>query len=52
MLLSINDEAVATLAQARIVIRGQYERGKRTFVARFLTGDGRYVERTFFAPDR
>jgi hypothetical protein len=52
VLLSINDEAVATLAQARIVIRGQYERGKRTFVARFLTGDGRYVERTFFAPDR
>jgi len=52
VLLSINDEAVSTLAQARVVGKRQYERGVRTFVGKFLTGDGRRIERTFLAPDR
>jgi hypothetical protein len=52
VLMSINGEPVSTLAQARVVGKRQYERGVRTFVGKFLTGDGRYVERTYLAPDR
>jgi hypothetical protein len=52
VLLSLNGEPVRTKAEAFNKGKEMYNRGVRTFVARFLSGGGQIVERTYQAPDR
>lgn len=52
VLLAINGESVRTKSEAYNVGRRQYNRGVRTFVARFLTATGQEIERTYQAPER
>jgi len=49
VLLSVNGEEVRNKPEAISVVKRQYNRGTRQFVARFLSG-GQIVERTYQAP--
>ncbi|MEY4673959.1 MAG: hypothetical protein RL148_1743 [Planctomycetota bacterium] len=49
VLLSVNGEEVRNKSEAISVVKRQYNRGSRTFVARFLSA-GQIVERTYQAP--
>jgi len=51
VLLSVNGRAVTTKVQAMQFGKGEYQRGVRTFVTRWLSG-GQEVERIYQAPDR
>jgi hypothetical protein len=51
VLISLNDEKVETKADALAVGKRQYNRGTRTFVAKFLS-NGQVIERSYQLPDR
>lgn len=51
VLISLNDEKVETKADAMAVGKRQYNRGTRTFVAKFLS-NGQVIERSYQLPDR
>ena len=51
VLLEINGRGVRSLSEAREIGKGDYKRGVRTFVTKWLA-NGAVIERTFQAPDR
>lgn len=52
LLISVNGESVSTRAEAITVGKRLYNRGVRSFTARFLSSDGRQFDRVYQAPDR
>jgi len=51
VLLSVNNRPVSTKAQAMQFGKGEYQKGVRTFVTKWLA-NGQEVERIYQAPDR